>query len=503
LTRLVVIFAIAMQSIAMSMDYSVKINQVSSSGKTIVLNKGSNDQINTDDYGVLLKEFFQTDKKTGAKYRVFKPVAKIKAIRTLSDISIWIAFRSFLPEELYKDRKLILLSESELLQGRSRLKVDRRSIVSKEGEIKQNLRKSLKGDGEYLANKVDDYQVALTLEKNKKHHDSDATLLDLEKWEEDSFQNSLYRRSIYESPHAEEFRDRQRVQTFEKMVVSFVKKHSDKNFSKKALYAEQKRDELIPEFQARTLRSSVYDQSEYEKELRIKRNEKLKQDLLGQGESWSDGYSDEELSRLVQKIGVASEMERRRSITTNQFDFQAFASIGVNLLDNENTADQVNTQDGKYDVEGALEWFFLKQNEQTSRFALELSARMSKDSLSTGGFNATSTEYSSAIHLNWYPFLPPTTVGDNIVYVGGFFRYGWARREIPSLNEQGDYQILSFPGLRVGIKYNFPSGYGARVNASFENIQSDRLEKNEDGGELPDRVSHLDGKVSIGLSRFF
>tara|TARA_Y100000780_G_scaffold155505_1_gene140197 strand:- start:235609 stop:237066 length:1458 start_codon:yes stop_codon:yes gene_type:complete len=485
------------------MDYSVKISQVSSSGKTVVLNKGLNDRIKTDDYGVLLKEMLRKDDKTGQSYTVYKPVAKLKAVRALSDISIWIAFRSFLPNELTKDNKLILLSETELLQGRRKLKVDRRSIVSKKSEIKENLKRSLKGDGESMANKLGDYQAALTLEKNKKHHDSDVTLIDLKKWENASFQGNKHYQGFYESPHAEVFRQRKRVHTFEKMVVQFVQKHSDKNFTKKKLYAEQKRDENLPMFQDRSLRGSVYSQSEYESELRRKRNERLRSDLLAQGEDWSDGYSDEELARLVKKIGVAKELERRRSITTNLFDYQAYASIGINMLDNENTSDQVNTQDGRYDAEAALEWFFLKRNEQTSKFAFEVSARFAKDSLSTGGFNAVSTEYSSAIHLNWYPFLPPNTVGDNIIYVGTFFRYGWATREIPSQNEQGNYQIYSFPGLRAGIKYNFPSGYGARVNATLENIQSDRLTKNEDGGELPDRVSHLDGKVSIGLSRFF
>ncbi|MCO4753184.1 MAG: hypothetical protein KC478_01815 [Bacteriovoracaceae bacterium] len=503
MTRLVALFTLACINLALAMDYSVELNQVSSSGKTVLVNKGYNDQIKTDDYGILLAKTRVENQATGQTYSVYRPVAKLKAVRTLSNSSIWIAFKVFIPNELKKGAKLLLLSETALLTGRTDLKIENKTVVGKKAQIAKNLKETLIDDGDFLAKKAKEYEDGDLLVDREKHFDSDVTLVNLDIWEEGTLEGTSEYQGFYESPHAEVFAQRHRVHTFEKMAAAFIKKNSREDITKATLYADQKRDPNVPEFQARSLRGSYHDRSAHESYLRKEEARELRAELLEKGESWSDEYSDEELGQIVYKVGVVNEQDRVSSIGAKRFNYQVYGSFGLNLLNNENLSDRENTEPTRYDIEGAFEWFFTNKRDKPAKFSVELSARRSKDSFTTGDFNATSVEYSGAAHLNWYPFYSPNTIGKNIIYVGTLFRYGWARREIPSLGEKGDYQVMSFPGVRAGIKYNFANGYGVRATGAFENILSDRIIRTEDEGELPDRIGHLEGKLSIGLSRFF
>ena len=97
----------------------------------------------------------------------------------------------------------------------------------------------------------------------------------------------------------------------------------------------------------------------------------------------------------------------------------------------------------------------------------------------------------------------------NLLYValggalGASLRYGLMRARIPSLNEEANYQVSTFPGIRGGLKYNFNNSFGGRLAFGLEQINLEREVRSFDGGELPDRVSFLEGKMSFALSKFF
>lgn len=105
--------------------------------------------------------------------------------------------------------------------------------------------------------------------------------------------------------------------------------------------------------------------------------------------------------------------------------------------------------------------------------------------------------------INYYPFRSPNILEANIVYVGLFLRSGVSVLSIKDTAEQGTYSILTFPGVRLGMKYNFSNSYGIRVFGSLENINASRIEKSDSDGLLPDVASYTDGKLSIGLSKLF
>lgn len=485
-----------------ALDYAVRIEQVSTSGKTILINKGQIDTIKLDDYGILLAKQEIENKQTDQFYSVYKPVAKLKAVKVLNDSSIWVAFKTFIPNAITKDAKLFLLSETDLLQGRTKLKINNKKVISRKEEVADKLEETLVNDGNFLSKKNINYYEKDEMHDFVEPQADDVKLIDVDTWEENQIEGELTYEGFYKSPYAEEFADRKRVHRFEKMVVIFMKKFNDPKFTLKDLYSASERSDggVIPE---RTLKNDFFNEYQRDLDERRKREDKFYKDLLSRGESWSDEYSDEELSELMYNVGVIREKERRNVIAAMRFDYQVYGAFGLNLINNENLNDRENTQQSKYDLELAIEYYFLKNLEDFNRFSMELSFRRAQDSFTTGSLNAVSTEYSGALHFNWYPFHSPNTIEQNIVYFGFHIRYGLLYANIPSRNENANYQINSFPGIKAGLKYNFNNSFGARASFGFERINLEREVRSADDGVLPDRETYVDGKLSFAISKFF
>lgn len=487
-------------SAGLTSDNIAKIVQTSTSGKTIILDKGLNHFIQNKDYGVLLEKTF--NKKEKRFY--YKPVAKIKAVKVFNETSIWVAYKIFISKSIIKDARMLMLSETALLQGRKLLKVDRSKIVTTKNNTTKQVADSLKESPEALGTK----NVAYS--SNKKLHDkqnilsSDANLVDIDQWEDLAGNSKHSAVSIYKSPHSKEFSKQQRVQTFEKMVVAFIRKYNDPKFTLKRLYYGIRSNGENPELDSEGIQGSYFTRYLEEEEKIEEKENKVFADLKNKGESWSDDYSDEELSELVYNIGSIKERERRETISAHKFKHQIYTVFGTNLVNNENLQDRDNTAQSKYDFEIGWENYFLKDIEGLNQLTLELSGRRAVDAFSIGGgYNATSVEYSVAAHFNWYPFYLPNVLEENIIYFSVILRTGLSALSLSEDNESGNYQISSFPGFKVGIKYNFTNSFGVRASFGLEDITASRIAREFDDGNLPDQISYREGKLSFGISKFY
>lgn len=493
-----VIFIISSAVHGSTVDSIITINQTSSSGKTLLVDKGSNHNISFDDYGILLKKFDINEK------RVFKPVAKMKAVKVFGERSIWVTFKVFMPEEIKSGARLMLFSETALLEGRTSLKVTRSKIIGHENLLSKQVADSLKEGTEGLSKKEKNYRVEKKLHDREKHYDSDAELIDLDAWSDKVADKNYRPVAILRSPYAKNFSDRKRVETFEKMVVAFIRKYDDPKFTLRDMYYLQSKNPYADTFTQRTAEGSYFDRYIENQQKQKEKEDKIFRDLKSKGEAWSDDYSDEELSELVYNIGAIQERERRAQIAAHKFDHQFYGHFGLNLVNNENLKDSNNTEQSKYDIELGWEYYFLKNVSLLNRFSLEFHGRRSVDAFSIGGgYNVKTTEYSLAGQINWYPFIKPNILEKNIVFVGILFRTGLARIKLSDTEEEGNYQVQTLPGFRGGVKYNFSNSFGVRLQAGYENITVSRIIRTYDGGLLPDRANYTEGKLSIGLSKFY
>lgn len=489
------IFFVAISNANAIDDFIVEIEQVSSSGKTIVVNNGHISTLKENEFGILLKKEINSDKKI-----IFKPVARLRAIKVYTGQSVWITYKSFLPKEIKKGRGLYLFTENEVLRGRAALSVKRLKLVTHDDTSKELADFLVEGDN---LRKKNDYEVLAKAHAKKITLDKDVELIDLDKWQKANTGNSKKRVSIYRSPYAKQFSEHKRVDTFEKMMVAFLNKYNNPSFDYDEFYKDQKRGRYNNIFQEKSL-SQTYN-ALYERRVldKVAKEEKFKENIRAKGDGWSDDYSDEELSELLNGINVVSERQRRRKLVAFKYNSQAYISAGFNLINNESGEDSQTSGSSRSDFELAWEIFLLKKYNDLKKFTLETSLRQANDSFDGGSLNVRSSEQSMAIHVNWYPYHGPEVLKRNIVYVGVLTRFGYSRLTNDTTGEEGNYQVASLPGIRAGLKYNFKSSFGIRLTTGLENIKVSRITKSADEGALPNSASYLEGKFGIGLSKFF
>ena len=476
-------------------DDIVEINSLSASGRTFTLNRGKYDNIRVGEYGVLIVKSYIDEKKS-----VYKPVAKLKLIKSFERDSVWIAYKVFLKSSISQGRKYILLTESQMLKGRTDLTIKRTSLVTNSDatlEVKDFL---LEGDN--LAVKKDDFIVIEKPHEKEKHFETDVDLIDVKKFEKTLGDEKLYVSGLYRSPHGKEFSKRKRVRTFEKMVVAYLNKYNDPSFRYEKFYEEQARGNSS-EFTEKSL-SNVYNK-QYDEKLVTdrKRKQELYESLLNKGEAWSEEYTDNQLQGLLRDFSIVREQKRRETLASFKYTHQLSFSFGLNLIDNDNVNDIETTQETPYDFSFSYESEFMTDVDMLKYLTYEYSFRRSHDSFYGGTYNLESLEYSVASHLNWYPFIRSGTINRNIFFFGLTARFGYSSLSNNTTGDTGAYQVYSLPGVNVGIKYNFENSWGYKIMMSYQSIIVEKVVRAEDGDILPNEDNYIEGKMSAGITKFF
>lgn len=481
-------------------DLTVRLLQRSNSGKTFVVDKGSWEGAKLNDIAlIIIPETTQTGQTK------LKPISRLRSVKLFDTTSVWVVLEEF--EKLnFKDKmKVYLLTESDLLEGREELTIARSSLVARGQEAREFTKNQMKQDQLHLSKKKDQYEESKVLHKNRKIPNTDVELLDVDKWEGNESNKQLSRTSLYRSAYAEDFAVRKRIATFDKMAAHFIEKFSHPSFNRDYFFDEQKRDGTNDLFQDSSLKNTLYDRTVMERAKDREASAKLVREFREKGPSWSDEYSDEELSELVTRAGVTSEIIRQEEKVMSRYRGSFIATFNLNILDNENNLDPDNHQNNRYDLEIGMEfWPFKKFDNALSKFTLELGFRRGKDGFEADYYNALSTDYSLSGFINFYPFRAATDINRNVFFLGLGMRTGYANLEVPSIDEKGNYQLLSFPAIRAGFKYSFYNGYGARMTFTYENINFSRIETNQvTTGALKDNLSLTEGKLGMSLTKLF
>lgn len=476
-------------------DFRAEVLSLSKSKKTMIVDKGIRDELNLNDYGILVLI------KEGNLQKNYYPVAKLRLVKLQNNTSYWIAYKFIDKKQLSVGSDYFLFTKNKMLKGRKGLDASKIKLVTTSNKTK-DVADYLKEDSDSLSLKKESYKEELESHSPEKKFKNDINIVDVETWEKDRFDNKKYRVPIYESQYIDQLKERHEIVTFEKMVSKFLEKYNTPGFEQERLYAEQMRG-AVGELPKGSLVGNAYSRAVEEENRKRKNKEAFAKQVLENGESWSQNYTDEELGDILANVSSLTERKRRKELIAFKYDYQAYISYGLNLLNNENTEDQDNTESLKYDFEIGLEGYLLKKFEQLRKYSFEASVRRAQDSYFGGEFNVISQELSIAGQLNWYPFENPNIVNTTIFYTGILFRYGRARLNTPLTDEVGNYQLYSLPGLRLGLKYNLENGYGFKATYGLENIKVDRIVRSADSGTLPDRAEYYEGKLSLGLSKYF
>lgn len=470
---------------------------LSSSGQTALFNLGIHDGVKEGDYAVIVKEIRELNQRD---LRLV-PVAKAKNIKINPSQSVWILFKVYDPELLVKGHQFLILSETNMLSGRRDPRFGRISVVTDKGQRSQEVKATLSEDKDRLSKLKDIYPEIEPLHNKESRSDADGELIDVEAWEK--LKNNKYRVGLYKSPHQREFSRELRLSTFEKMVTNYLNKVNDPNFSYDKFYEEQKKTAFSNEFRERSNFSTEYETFVSNQAKRAIEDAKLYRTMLEKGETWSEDFSDEELRVMLNKVSALQEKDRRSYVLSEPNRYTVYAGLGMNLTDAQTEKDAGYRRDGPYSVDLDFEGTPILKHETLERFTLNGTFRINKTAMEAENYNARVDEISVSAGVNWYPLYAPYVIEAPVIFLGAFIRSGTAAVEAPSAAEKSNYTLLSLPGVRGGMKYNFRNNLGLRIALSMETLNLDRYEQSKFDSVLPDQANIVEGKMNFALAYSF
>lgn len=462
----------------------------SSSGSTLLLNIGDLDNVKTGDHGIILRRIRAQDVMA---IRII-PVAKGRVIRSTRHRSLWYLYDVPDSTQLILRDNYLVTTESMAMNGRRTLESTRLKVIDEKKNLPANLKSKQEGDKDLLAIRKDEYESVKRTHQLGESWAKDGQLHDVDEWVSvDKAGQQKYARSLWRSPYEKDFALRKRLETFEKIVSNYLERVNDPAFNYGDFYWEQLKRGSSSQTVAKEFKEN--EQRALSKEAQTYRK------MLEKGQAWSEDYSDEELATMMDQIGVVYEQDRRRTVATRSYNWQLLGSFGLNMLDNENRADAENSSKVKWNLEVGGEWFPAPQHVTVQKFSLWSFVRYVNDGVSVGQLNAQTLEYSLALGMTWHMLHSPFASNTNIPFLSIGVRSGVVR--LTSAGEEANYSMESFPTIAGGIKYNFRSGVGLRLAASFEKLSLEQTESNQTVSALPQNEEILEGRLSFGVTKFY
>jgi hypothetical protein len=286
-------------------------------------------------------------------------------------------------------------------------------------------------------------------------------------------------------------------------VTGYLKRVNDPSFNYDNFYQNH-----FKTFSSEASLSQSNQNNEYNKYLRQQDSKsledaKLMRSVLEKGESWSEEYSDEELTKLMTEVSLLQETDRRKFILSRPTRFSVGFDYGTYLSDAQNDDDLNYKRQSRYSMELDVEATPFLRHEKFERFTLNGTVRLNQTAFSFDNYNADLSERSLTAGANWYPFYAPYRLETGLLFLGTYFRFGRASATAPSLNEKASYTLYSLPGLRAGLKYMMKSHFGLRLILSLETLKLERFESSQTTPKLPEETNLLEGKFNIGFNYAF
>jgi hypothetical protein len=469
----------------------------SSSGQTALFNLGVHDGIKEGDFAVIVKEIRRLDTPD---LRIV-PVAKAKNIKLGTTSSVWILYKVFDAELLVNGQAYLILTESQMLNGRRDPRFGRISVVTETDKAAIAARSVLQEDKDRLSKLKSVYPEVQPLHEREKRQDGDGELVDVEGWKK--FRDQRYRTALYKSPHTEDFQRELRLATFEKIVTAYLQKVNDPKFSYDKFYDEQKKSDLANEIRVRSSFDTEYENFLSDQAQRAVEDAKLYRVILEKGDSWSEEFSDEELKVILRRISILQEKDRRGYVLAEPKRYSALLNFGMNLTDAQNQKDSNFRRDGNYSIEGEFEATPFLKHETLERFTLFGSVRQNRSAFQAQNRNVSLDELSVSAGINWYPVYPAHAFGAPGLFFGTYIRTGFASAQAVSAKEKANYTVLTLPGFRAGMRYNFRNNLGLRIAFSVETLQLDRYEQSKFNSVLPNQTRLVEGKMNFAISYSF
>ena len=441
----------------------VEIKQISSSKKTLVLDYGGLDGLETGQEGW----FLSRDSKTNIK---MKKVAFGEAIKVFPTTSYWFLRKMPASYLLGQGQRLLLLERSSL-RGRAPIDIrKKRVILEKTKTAEQYLEEKQQEGGipREIIQKGEDYNESREMVETNETKEQEMEVTTFSRWkkepgrflsEEGKSEEKIYSVPKDKGPTFKDIRSKRKRDLLDSLAEGAVTKGNFYN-DLDELYQDI---EAVSFVQDSSLVPSVYEEYQRKKKEENFINSFALEKILNEGNTWSSDLDRDQLRDFFVSSGIAIERERQKYALENEVGHEVFILYGVDLNSHIDPNDQ-NYQGSGVSLGIGYDYFLMKTSMKLKRFSLEFFLETANNYYDFGPKNALVKENSFKISLNWY-LRPPSLLRKYIWYLGTGFQSGVGTLKNVSFSGSYKAQIREFPTIHLGLKYRF----GGRKKGDWTN----------------------------------
>lgn len=495
---------------------TAKVLEISSTGLSVILDRGQFEGIKVGMKGRLLRPVGDIDRPK------FKYLATAEVIKVHSNYSYWYLRDINKAEFLDKGQRVVFVTMGETLSGRRDANYKKRRVVLRKGEtplkfVEENEKgvppELIKKDEKYEENNQELTETYPTL-------DEERIITEFETWSKDKkleyvdeyMQEVAINREtdISEDRRLDDYKKKDGEKLFKSVVEGSVDKFNDYNYSLNTFYREQKKDEDYKEIRESVVEETVYAKYQKEKEQKKWVSPQAMAKIERDGDLWSSDMNDEQLRRFFIKSGIRRENERQR-LALNEYNSNEVTFFYSTALREHYTTDDDNFQGSNYSLGVGYEFHLRRTDPDWDKHTLDLYLIRTISFYDIGGgVNGRFTEGMVRAGYNYYFVNNPATVY-KWMFLGGIgLVRGNALMQGIGLTKDYNYSVIGFP-MHLGFKYRFKSGdeldqlagigWGVNFKFSYEWLKLTNVDLIED--DINGSISIVDLRFSVGLSAYF
>lgn len=447
---------------ALELD-DVRILDISSNGKSATLDRGEFDNYKVHDYA---KFYLQVGNKDFPKIFL---VAEGELVKSFPKKSFWYFKNVTMPNLIYPESHLLILSTSIVSRGRQR-NIQQRHVVYSDKEyndVDQYLDQNKKGVPEKLILQEENFSNSGELFEKEQPREADLTI---ETYEKLSTKSSPEIITEYAEVVPEYYFLRNKKMSLtkilsdddKKLLATMSKQYFEKNAKLKygltqGLYYNQENsgDKEVPAKKL-TIRSA-YDIEKENKKLREVIDPRFSAKIKRDGINWSDDMDDDTLRRYFITTGIAQEKFRRDRILNEREGHEVLIHYTGNMI-NHTTASDPNYRALGYNLGLSYDLHMARATDNLKNWSLQFTFEVGSNHYDLGGMNGTSSEVMYGAIANYYFINNPLSLNKFIFEMGAGVKSGRSKMNGNTLSQQYTYQMLSVPTLQLLCKYRFHIG---------------------------------------------
>jgi hypothetical protein len=495
---------------------TAKVLEISSTGMSVILDRGSFEGIKLGMRGRLLRPVGDMDRPK------FKYLATAEVIKVHSNYSYWYLREINKAEFLDKGQRVVFVTMDEALSGRRDAKYKKRRVILRKGEtplkfIEENENgvptELIKKDGKYEKNNQELTETDPTL-------DEERIITEFETWAEsknldyvDEYMQEVATNretDISEDRNLNDYRKKDGDKLFKSVVDGSVDKFNDYKYSLDTFYREQKKDKDYREIREGVTDQTVYAKYQKQKEERKWVSPQALAKIKRDGKLWSSDMNDDQLRRFFISSGIRRENERQR-LALSEYNSNEVTLYYSTALREHYTTNDDNFQGSNYSLGVGYEFHLRRTDPEWDKHTLDLFLIRTIAFYDIGGDkNGRFTEGIVKFGYNYYFINNPATIYRWMFYGGVGLLRGNALMQGIGLVKDYNYSVIGFP-MHLGFKYRFKSGdeldqisgigWGVNFKFSYEWLKLNNVDLIED--DINGSVSIIDLRFTAGLSAYF